>query len=421
MEVYVAIIISFIVLSMVILRCDFFGFLQKLSNFYLSVIDYIVVDEDGYLNGLKKYFSKMAAYLTAVVFMVFLASLVISAIWPYFNSYDENKFFGPVGDLFNGVVTPVLTFLTFCGLLLTILMQNVQMKATLKELNLTRNEAQKSNLAMEKQVANSEVQQINNFFFSLLEYQKKVIQDIEERPYEASFVFNGENLTSRIFTVYYEHFVSVYTHISFYEADWVKNKDNLLPFFLLNYNILNWIDENVALRSDNVNDENYKKAKGYTNILRATFSKELLFMLFVNVGCGDFEDYKKLIVKYAIFEHIDLSEVHPIVFLYLFNKLDQDAFGDKVRLFKYIDKYWRDSLELSISVSDQIFSDYRSNTKSKIVLGGKKLHRFVREKYSHDDIKNNLKLLQTKNIHDFLEAKGFNINDVINFDDEEKC
>ncbi|MEY4590486.1 MAG: hypothetical protein RL497_2562 [Pseudomonadota bacterium] len=70
---------------------------------------------------------QFAAYSTLII----LCANLISA---YKDLGDK---FGPFGDFFGGMLNPILTFLTFMGLLVTIILQQ-------KELRLTRTEIKAS-------------------------------------------------------------------------------------------------------------------------------------------------------------------------------------------------------------------------------------------------------------------------------------
>jgi hypothetical protein len=82
---------------------------------------------------------QLASGATLVVFLISLMSL-----------FGESSY-GTFGDFFGGILNPILTFLTFLGLLITIVLQK-------KELALTRQELHTSALALSQQVETQEKQ-----------------------------------------------------------------------------------------------------------------------------------------------------------------------------------------------------------------------------------------------------------------------
>ncbi|MDO8329120.1 MAG: hypothetical protein Q7T36_01450 [Fluviicoccus sp.] len=85
---------------------------------------------------------QIAVYCIAVVFFINIISI-------FLLDFDNKVSTGSFGDLFGGVLNPLLTFLMFMGVLITIVLQQ-------KELKLTRKELKKSSMALAEQAVSQE-------------------------------------------------------------------------------------------------------------------------------------------------------------------------------------------------------------------------------------------------------------------------
>ena len=166
--------LAFLLGCAVCVHFDVFGFRKRLTRKIYSAFSFVIPSKDIRGQRLKFGMASVAAYIFAIIILLLLASIFISFGIPFAAGDEENKYTGPLGDLFNGILTPVLTFLTFCGLLVTILIQNIQMKATLQELELTRNEMTASTEALQAQVRNSTAQKFDSNFYEMLKFHINV-------------------------------------------------------------------------------------------------------------------------------------------------------------------------------------------------------------------------------------------------------
>lgn len=313
---------------------DFFNIRTRIINgFKLFFTAFLPdqIDEAG--ENLKDKLALLATNILFIVFLFFLISIFFSVALPYSIDLEENNYTGPLGDLFNGLLTPVLTFLTFCGLLITIIIQNVQMKSTLKELELTRNEMSQSTAAVEEQARNSIAQKFDNNFYSLLDHHNKVMEKIVNENRNLSLDGLGSQI-GRIDNFFVEKILHSppFGGISCRErlCIWLRHKDIFLPFFLLNFQLLSFIDKNEGLILSK--DE----AKQYSNVLRALVPNDFLCLLFLNVTSENFNEYKLLLEKYKFFEHMSLESIGFEMFAYLAKNIDVDVFGDARRFKKYL-------------------------------------------------------------------------------------
>ena len=88
-------------------------------RFYRRFLRIIGFSKDKISRNLFRLF-QFALYASLVVFTINLFSLGKSS-------------FGEWGDFFGGVLNPILTFLTFMGLLITIILQQSELKESRKE------------------------------------------------------------------------------------------------------------------------------------------------------------------------------------------------------------------------------------------------------------------------------------------------
>lgn len=84
---------------------------------------------------------KVASIAVLLVFTLALFSLFI----------EENPSFGPFGDFVGGMLNPVLTFLMFMGLLITIILQQKELSLTRKEYVRTADALEEARLEAKKQ------------------------------------------------------------------------------------------------------------------------------------------------------------------------------------------------------------------------------------------------------------------------------
>ncbi|WP_312593936.1 putative phage abortive infection protein [Comamonas terrigena] len=431
------------------------GIKPIITNGLLSIFDVVLPDEENSIDkNLKLKIAKSAAYILCAVLLVLYISIFLSFILPYHQSWadaanaaattaeaGENKYTGPLGDLFNGLVTPVLTFLTFCGLLITILIQNAQMKSTLKELELNRKEMENSTKALQaqvksseeqvkssqEQVKNSQAQKFDSNFYSMLQLHSDVAEKLNKNTNVINEEFREINLKS-------------------YEWSEFKNPNELRSFFLINYQILKFIRKNE-------DDETISKseAKQYSNIVRAMLNDELYGLIFFNCSDKRFKKYKNLIEYYNFLEHFVFSRFEDPYVLKIIHDYDKKVFGDEENLNNslkkkegvmtaFIKKYifsfcnelkeyfgYKDYEFYASHPGMRDFEDYRKEKYSAAALLAEKLDIFEKEiinsisKIKSSDFLDNVAVindLSYKRDLIILKKLGFNFNAYISVIDE---
>lgn len=100
-------------------------------------------------------------------------------------SNDTN--FGTFGDFFGGMLNPILTFLTFMGLLITIVLQQKELRLTRKELKESSLALTEQSLTLAEQLKQSRKTTNAEFFFrAMYMMQDEQIRDARSKAYELS-------------------------------------------------------------------------------------------------------------------------------------------------------------------------------------------------------------------------------------------
>ncbi|MNZ02169.1 hypothetical protein D3C78_188050 [compost metagenome] len=203
---------------------------------------------------------------------------------------------------------------------------------------------------------------------------------------------------------------------------WSGAKDQFLPLFLINYNLLSYIDKHVIDVDKSTEIFDFEEAKTYSNILRAILPNEILYLIYFNVSVGDFPEYKKLLEKYSFFEHLNFTQVDFTVFSKLLINVDINAFGDKYRIKNYIktkrglDNFFNAYLN-NVNRHFEHESNYSADEKSVLI---KKAREFVYRNYNFEFIENDIssffKALLSSDINDLLKLKNFEMSHLMNYE-----
>ena len=254
--------------------------------------------------------------------------------------------FGQFGDFFGGVANPILTFLTFMGLIMTIIIQK-------KELILTRKEMRDSSNALRQQVVNQDKQRFEDTFFSLLDEHNRILSNITlypEMDSEKSMVaIARSNLIGGLY-------LSQRDNESIYEK-----KKNLLSgyqpvnqYFRVLYQLLKFVASSCPTSTvkDSFSSDSLKKTtsskeeKIYTSIIRSFLSEDIYYLLLINCFCDSEDDqffeYKLLIERYAFFEHFGFRRAGNMHMIgELVRNYDNKAFGDSRMIEDIINSFER--------------------------------------------------------------------------------
>lgn len=261
----------------------------KMNNFFIGIIE----------NETSKNILRLVQFAILIIIFVFCIN--------YFNNpISKENGYGPWGDFFGGVLNPILTFLTFMGLLITIIIQK-------KELKESRDVFIKQQEALEKQQKEMTIQSFDNKFFQMLNSFNKIsdslaindslqgkdvfVEHLEVLKQKIRYCYNDDLANRKTDENKIIYFLKIFNSFN-------NTYDTTFKYYFLNlYQLMSFIDKDIPYKAS----KKKKNAKKYTNIIRAQLSKNELVLLAYNaIGiiefCGD--DYKKLLEKYSFFEHL---------------------------------------------------------------------------------------------------------------------
>lgn len=226
------------------------------------------------------------------------------------NLHKDFSSLGSFGDFVAGTTVPVLTFISFLALVLTLRLQSEQLNIQNEEMQLTRKEMQDTRKEFELQNETMAIQRFENTFFQMINLHNDIVNNInyeESRDSikgRASFKHLSED-----FTVLYmnkkEHKLEN-DFINKNEIDRIRItyckffshfEDRLGHYFRNLYRIVKFIDESNSLISED--------KKTYIGILRAQLSSyELVLLLYNSL---DINNHKSLLLifKYNLLDGIN--------------------------------------------------------------------------------------------------------------------
>lgn len=253
------------------------------------------------------------------IFASFFANMLLPRL-----KWNDLATCGTFGDQF-GAVNALFSGLAFAGLIYTIMLQRSDLRNQRKELFLQRQEMKRNRAEMITQNKTLALQRFENTFFSMMELQQQIVNNLEYTVAEPKFDikrFKGI-ITPKSDNVIYRG-REVFEHLY---SGWNKpgslNFENLIKeeglsgyvdsevrtmldhYFRHFYTILNFIDKSSAFDDDNP-DEAYKNKYQYAKILRATLSRYELVLLYYN-GLSDVgnEKLKPLLEKYSMLKNLN--------------------------------------------------------------------------------------------------------------------
>lgn len=255
----------------------------------------------------------MYAFFLILVFgITSLISLMLLNFYAN-NNLDKGESFGQFGDFLGGVLNPIFTLMTFFGVIVTIALQKIELRAA-------REEYKKSADALSTQA-------FENTFFNMLNLQQKIVSDLEfssqkleidyriiknappennakrfkakvERDlltYKGRHAFGGcLNLLKRLSGGPQDTFC-LYKHIQ------VEHNHIFGHYFRSLYRIIKFINDHPYL-------EDTDRLR-YASILRAQLSRDELSLILLNCmdNMVDNGEFRELLRCYHILEHIDIS------------------------------------------------------------------------------------------------------------------
>ncbi len=215
--------------------------------------------------------------------------------------FHDDQGLGPFGDFFGGVLNPILTFLTFMGLLVTIVLQQTELRET-------RVELKRSADALELQIKAVSSQNFQATFFQMLALLNTMVSsmDIQRR--------NLPTIVGRdCFKFFYEQLNTYYRCDTNYKSSidcalaandklWTEYRQDLSHYYRYLYNIIRLVKESDV---DDVK---------YTRIIRSQLSDYEFAILFYNGLTPKAKSFKSYIEASAFFvgfpQELLLSQSH---------------------------------------------------------------------------------------------------------------
>lgn len=253
------------------------------------------------------------------LFALFIAGGVFTfVVFDYaLSNKDSAMSIGPLGDFVGGTLNPILTFLTFSGVLISILLQRL-------ELTLSRKELERSADALEKQISSIEKQNFETAFFQMLNNFNGIVASIDLYNKE-----NGKETSGRdCFKVFYTRLNKIYRDTQkkatgkhspeailrfAYFSFWKDHNLELGHYFRFLFNVFRFLDENSS-------GEDY-----HAKLLRAQLSDQELLLLFYNCNAEQGRGFVKYALKYQLFDNLPTIRLLEDNHVRL---IDQGAFGN---------------------------------------------------------------------------------------------
>lgn len=277
--------------------------MKKLYNRMYSAFQTIFVDEEMDAEAVRKHENLVKPLFRLLIsaMLVAVGILVIDLLNIAF--FVQERQLGPFGDFFGGVVNPVFTFLTFFGLIITIVIQRM-------ELRLARNEYKETSGALK-------TQGMETTFFNILDLHHTIVEGLRFNPNifpeteEEKMIRYGTGATPSKSTVSGRNvFGAVVRQITA-----GRNPSSILERYKMlqehHNHVLGHYFRNLyhALKViDGYHDLSIEQKRKYASILRAQLSSNELLLLLFNCldGMVDRGQFKNLLIRYRMLEHAPL-------------------------------------------------------------------------------------------------------------------
>lgn len=249
---------------------------------------------------------------------IIIASLILLLCVGSFIAYgarnpDTFKDLGTWGDFVGGTLNPILTFLTVIGLLVTIHLQQ-------RELRLTRKELAKSSNALEAQNLTTKQQRFENTLFSMIEMLNQIVNAMdvlgnrdEVKSGRDCFSFFYKKIYQTYYydswlnpdTGYFEKMVCYDDHANHSKSRIVDAFDHFYKiyqsdlghYFRVLYNIFRYIDQSEF--ADGI----------YAKILRAQLSNQELLIIFYNNATQRGKAFAALAERFELYDNMDTERL----------------------------------------------------------------------------------------------------------------
>ncbi|MAS87833.1 MAG: hypothetical protein CMH30_07670 [Micavibrio sp.] len=252
--------------------------------------------------GISEDINKQSENTQNAMFGLFITALIILLSVFTFSVFIQPSTWGPYGDFIGGLLNPLLTFLTFIGLLITIILQQTELKEARKEFSRSANALDNQNTYIQKQIFEStffQMLSLHNSIVNSLAYKKKT----QKRK-------NVEDIGRSCFNHLYTDFSEIYknkknkkaapytgdelkTIRQAYKSFWDENNRILGHYYRYLYNLIRFIDESSTEKIT------------YIRLVRSQLSDQELLCLFYNSLTENGKKFKPLIEKYKLLDNMN--------------------------------------------------------------------------------------------------------------------
>lgn len=239
---------------------------------------------------------------TKALYRLFLIAATAVLLVLFVNLFSIGKSsFGEWGDFFGGVLNPILTFLTFMGLLITIVIQQTELKESRKEFK-------RSADALDDQSKSLKKQNFESTFFQMLSLHNDIVNSVDLVEKESGNITKGRDC----FRVFYTRLARLYRETKnkgkgkyppesiaqvSYTLFWKDHQAELGHYFRYLYNLIKFVDESEF--SEGL----------YIKLIRAQLSDQELFLLFYNSISVQGQKFRSYIEKYELFDNMPIIRI----------------------------------------------------------------------------------------------------------------
>lgn len=274
-------------------------------------------------------FSKLIIFAVIAFFIIFFFGLIFIVIDTIINANLDSDSeatsniigsAGTFGDFLGGTLNPVLSFLTFMGLLITILLQSKELEQTRQELKRSAKAQEQTEETLKIQTKNLEKQKFETTFFALLNQHNDLLKELNSlNPLRT-------DQHSVIKVVEMALFEKDHNSIADAKIELEKFNSECGHYFRVLYQILKYIAlecPGSTVRHDkefinvDLSSEISDSEKFYSNIVRSFLSYNITQILAVNCYCTSVYDiyytYKLLTERYEFFEHMPFRNDNKVL------------------------------------------------------------------------------------------------------------
>lgn len=245
-----------------------------------------------------------------LIFLAVIAFLlVVGVLVTYFNNFNgelskSSADWGSFGDFVGGSLNPLLAFLSFVALLITLVMQSQQLELSRKELSETKEELRRAAEAQEEshkalvlQNKTQTMQQFENTFFSIVHQLNIIGEPVGSLKGGVCFSDSERALHACINSINDMHTHQSVIYLDDCQRVIVEDLPIVNQYFKVLYQALKFIE----------GGELFVRGKIYSNLVRSMVPDHLLALLWIHCAVPEehpFYKFKLLLEKYSFFEHL---------------------------------------------------------------------------------------------------------------------